>query len=163
MLIKDKAKLDAENLRAELGLGVPTDPFRVAAMLGIIALRLDLDNDTSGMLFGDEDGTTTILVDRAENERRQNFTCAHEIGHFIERSNRVTPTSREQYAYVDRRGAKRDAFEFYADEFASNLLMPEDDVREQWAIGQRTTAALAHRYKVTPLAVNVRLTKLGLR
>lgn len=162
MLIKERAKLDAENLRAQLRLTVPVDPFYVASLLGIQAIRTVLDPGTSGMLFGSPEGTT-ILVDVTENDGRQNFTCAHEIGHYVERSNRVTPDSRDEYAFVDRRGGKRDAFEFYADEFASNLLMPEDDVRAQWGRGNITSVALAQRYGVTPAAINVRLGKLGLR
>lgn len=162
MLIKERAKLDAENLRSQLGLSVPVDPFAVAARLGINAIRTVLDPGTSGMLFGGPEGTT-ILVDVTENTGRQNFTCAHEIGHYVERSNRVTTESREDYAYVDRRGGKRDAFEFYADEFASNLLMPEGDVQAQWDRNNTTSVALAQRYGVTPAAVNVRLSKLGLK
>lgn len=162
MLIKDQAKLDAENLHRQLGLAVPVDPFDVARRLGIEAMRTTLDPGISGMLFGSPK-STVILVDANENAGRQNFTCAHEIGHYVERSNRVTPDSQEEYGYVDRRGGKRDAFEFYADEFASNLLMPEDDVRQQWARGNTTSVTLAQRYGVTPAAINVRLSKLGLR
>ncbi|KFI55462.1 ImmA/IrrE family metallo-endopeptidase [Bifidobacterium callitrichos] len=62
-------------------------------------------------------------VETSESETRRRFTLAHELGHYVER---VDVSDDNDFSFVERREPSRyDLYEFYADEFAGALLMPE--------------------------------------
>jgi Zn-dependent peptidase ImmA (M78 family) len=85
---------------------------------------------------------------------------AHEIGHFVKRA-----TAPDAFEYVDRRdnlsATGTDPDEIYANEFAANLLMPEDWVRK-YTENNRSPAELAIVFGVSAEAMNYRLQNLGL-
>ncbi|GAB2768303.1 ImmA/IrrE family metallo-endopeptidase [Sinomonas soli] len=162
MLIKDAARLQAENtLRTYWPSGrFPVDVAKIALSMGIRVHMADLPHNTSGMIIKHANDDATIYFDRHDSPQRQNFTCAHELGHFVERSTRSKPD--EDFQFVDLRSKNRhDAHEFYANEFAANLLMPEAAVRQQHRV-MRSTIELAEYFGVSLPAMKLRLSKLGL-
>jgi Zn-dependent peptidase ImmA (M78 family) len=96
-----------------------------------------------------------IYVDFGENSARQRFTIAHELGHFVERSNQ----GQRDFAFIDERGTKYDLHEFYADEFAGDLLMPADEISNLRIRGFSNVEMAAH-FGVSIPALNKRLDRL---
>jgi len=101
------------------------------------------------------DGHAIELRGRS-GERRLRFTIAHEIGHFL--------LHREQ-AVAERGGATNQASarrEREADEFAAELLMPDDLVRQAVLEDGADVRRLADRFDVSTQAMSLRLRHLGL-
>jgi Zn-dependent peptidase ImmA (M78 family) len=102
-----------------------------------------------------------IAVEARDAAVRQAFTCAHELGHYVERSERGgDPT--QPFAFVDRRTSASDIHEFYANEFAGNLLMPQEEVRRQIEENRLSAIELAGYFGVSLPAMSVRLRRLNL-
>lgn len=78
----------------------------------------------SGAVSKESGRAPVILINKDEPERRRRFTWAHELGHIVERG---TVAQDDDYSFSDHRGREYDLHEFYADEFAGALLMPEDE------------------------------------
>lgn len=67
-------------------LHLPVDPFAIARKLGIqVFVDHGLPADVSGMLrkqSGYQD--PEVLLNAGDSRNRQRFTCAHELGHYIQ-------------------------------------------------------------------------------
>lgn len=160
--LRNAATRDAQRLLDEVwGDQVPVDPWEIASKLGIRAESSPrLPPDVSGLIMRSESGDARILVDSRDSPRRQRFTCAHEIGHLIQN------VDKERIDFVDRRtapGVDKNPEEIYADEFAANLLMPENAVRASIggsALGAMDILTLARKFDVSELAMSYRLRRL---
>ncbi|MFE9232068.1 ImmA/IrrE family metallo-endopeptidase [Cellulosimicrobium funkei] len=158
MLVKDAARQDATKVLDRYWDGrFPVDPFRLAKGMGIDVRVTSLRPDLSGAIVA-ENGRVTILVDETDNYGRQAFTCAHELGHFHERKRKGD----EDFSFEEYRiPGKYDLHEFYADEFAANLLMPEREFRRE--IRRHGSDYLAAAtFGVSPAAVRKRRERLKL-
>lgn len=156
MLVKDAARSAAARVLSEHWDGsFPVDPVSVAR-------SLDLDVRFTSMLPGISGaivvrpGTAEILIEDAETYGRKMFTCAHEVGHFLERK----AQNDQSYAFVEKRGGEYDLREFYADEFAGSLLMPADEFRKQDRL-LGSDYLLASYFGVSPSAVEKRRERLA--
>lgn len=165
MTPKSEAARDAERILEDLWGRSPTellpvDPVRIARRLGIEVLDARLDPDVSGALVKELGQDPTIVLNWQDSSNRKRFSCAHEIGHFVKRSDQL-----DDYEYVDR----RDAFsttgqvpeEVYANTFAACLLMPEQDVR-RFHGKSFSEVAMGIRFDVSREAMHYRLKNLGL-
>ncbi len=142
---------------------LPVDPFSIAFDLGIqVFSDGSLPPEVSGMLCkqpGYQD--PEIRLNASDSRNRQRFTCAHELGHYTQR---VRAGDDDAWEYVDRRAPLSseglNPEETYANEFAAELLMPEE------VIGQRAqrsnAAALAVDFGVSGDAMRFRLDCLHL-
>jgi Zn-dependent peptidase ImmA (M78 family) len=153
---------DAERILAEVWRGgLPVDPVRIARALGIRVLNACLEPDVSGALVKECQHDPAILLNAADSPNRRRFTCAHEIGHFVKRSD-----APEEYEYIDRRdtlaSTGRDPDEVYANQFAASLLMPAKYVRRLAEEGL-SDLQMALRFDVSLEAMQYRLHHLGLR
>jgi Zn-dependent peptidase ImmA (M78 family) len=158
--VRDVARQAAsEVLRAHTDGTVPVDPYRVAKRLGMKVRRVMFKEDISGALVVRRGKTPEVLVSVLDSPQRQRFTCAHEIGHYIERVNRADPEL--EFGFLDKRGAKQDAHEYYADEFAGSLLMPEHEVRRLVDAGV-SPIEMAGIFDVSIPAMRLRMSKLNL-
>jgi len=114
-------------------------------------------NQVSGMVIKDnENSPAQIYINTSETYPRQRFTLAHEMGHLVERLQRKDG----EYSFMDMRSNNHyDLHEFYADEFAGALLMPEAEIlrlqKEHW-----TVPRMAAHFNVTVAAVAKRLERL---
>ena len=84
----------------------------------------EFDSTLSGSL-SKQDNHWLIRVNSVHSKNRQRFTIAHELGHYIYHKD-------DEQEFVDTtffRGMSSDNFEFTANRFASELLMPEEQVR----------------------------------
>jgi Zn-dependent peptidase ImmA (M78 family) len=98
-----------------------------------------------------------IVLRGATSEQRRRFTIAHEIGHFVLHPQRLAPNRGG-----DPGNAARQQQEHEADQFAAELLMPEDLVREAVVLHGPDAVRLADRFGVSRAAMQVRLRYLGL-
>jgi Zn-dependent peptidase ImmA (M78 family) len=143
-------------------LKLPVDPFAIARDLGIqVFTHPGLPIEVSGMLrkqagYSDPE----ILLNALDSRNRQRFTCAHELGHYMQR---VEKGEDEAWEYVDHRDALTseglDQDEVYANTFAACLLMPRQVVEER--LDGANAAALALDFGVSGDAMGFRLRDLG--
>ena len=113
-----------------------------------------------GMLARDPDDHAVwgIAYNGKARGERQRFTIAHELGHFIlHRSQKQSFNCDSQSVHTGIDGLRQ--IEREADEFASNLLMPGDLLRE-WISNQRidlhVLSAIAKRFQVSFEALCIR-------
>ena len=158
---RDAAK-DAERILATTwGEGkYPIDPVRIARRLGIDVLEAQLDQNVFAALVKQIGQDPAILLNAMDSPNRKRFSCAHEIGHFVRRSDQT-----EEYEYLDLRSplssTGQDPEEIYANTFAACLLMPEKEVRRLHRSGTNELE-MADYFDVSREAMQFRLKNLGL-
>jgi Zn-dependent peptidase ImmA (M78 family) len=120
---------------------LPVDPVRIARRMGVEVFSAELGNDVYGVIRGTANGAE-IYVDRDQPEKRWRFTAAHELGHYVEHSEREA----RETSYVDRRSDKNiyDPHEVFANHFAGALLMPTRAAAAVSATGLGDIAAAEH-------------------
>jgi Zn-dependent peptidase ImmA (M78 family) len=128
MLDTAKAQNAAQEILARCGIfSPPVDPCQIAAKLGLQVVFTEFKSNgepidtVSGFLRADD---RTIYVFDRDNARRQLFTIAHEIGHFVMHSE-WAKNSTYKVLLRERFEVHTDPIEREANEFAANLLMPE--------------------------------------
>lgn len=136
--------------------------------LRVYFTALEDDNVSGAILF--KDGEFNILVNNNKSSTRQHFTLAHELGHYFLHQD----TLREEQAIVDGEESldgpkilyrlddvEAKQLEIEANNFAASLIMPADLVRRAWD-ATHSIQESARIFSVSPVAMSVRLTKLGL-
>jgi Zn-dependent peptidase ImmA (M78 family) len=159
--IKKEAARDATKLLQEVwSRPVPVDPAFIARAAGLRVVEAPLNEDTLGALVKQPGQDPTILLNENDSPNRKRFTCAHEIGHFVRRSEEES-----EYTRIDLRNSLsatgEDEDEVYANEFAACLLMPEDEVR-RLKRGGFSDLEMAIRFGVSRAAMQYRLKNLNL-
>jgi Zn-dependent peptidase ImmA (M78 family) len=154
------AKEAAKLLAATWPFGIPVDPVTIARAAGVRVVEAPLDSDTMGALIKQPGQEPTIMLNQGDADNRKRFTCAHELGHWVQRSDEA-----EEYATIDLRSGLSamgdDPDEIFANEFAACLLMPEDTVRVLHMQGLNDIE-MAIQFKVSREAMQFRLRNLGL-
>ena len=155
-----------------VGVREPPVPVEQVAQLRGARIRyVAFDGELAGLLF-EEQGQIIIGVNMSHPKTRQRFTIAHELGHLelhhlhafhIDRNFRAVSTGK-----ADGAGQASSGTETEANAFAAELLMPATlllaDVRGYTLDyeGDALLARLAERYLVSPQAMLLRLTALGI-
>ncbi len=125
-------------------------------LLGLSVEEVELDG-ASGLLYPSE---RQIYVNASEPPTRRRFTLAHEVGHWVCQclEGRTAPMycRSEEVGVGEGRLVEREA-----NVFAAELLMPEPEVRAEWA---RTPDVdrVAAAFAVSPQAMHWRLFNFGL-
>lgn len=151
----------------------PVAVGQLAQDLGLTVVSTDdLPTGMSGSISKEND-QYVIYVNAQQPLRRQRFTIAHEIGHFLKHKKYLdladeilNPTKK---AVLNRRNEGAAASldlserqrEYAADQFAANLLMPEAPFREVWSKAQ-SLKDVADYFGVSGMAANVRAALLDL-
>ena len=148
----------------------PVPVEQIAQLRGARIRYVAFDGELAGLLF-EEQGQIIIGVNMSHPKTRQRFTIAHELGHLelhhlrafhIDRNFRAVSTGKAGGA-----GQASGASEVEANAFAAELLMPAalllQDVQGYPLDyeGDALLATLAERYLVSPQAMLLRLTALG--
>ena len=159
-----RAHKAALGVLSELGIErIPTPLNRIAKQLDIFVEYAPLEDALSGMAMV-KNGRKLVWVNSLHHPNRQRFTLAHEIGHHVLHADKLA-----EAVHVDKNLLRRDALssqgtateEIEANNFASELLMPEPKMQE--ILGsinledQSKVAELAARLKVSPAALQFRL------
>lgn len=137
-------------------------PVKVAGMcrnLGVKPYRATLPDDIMGMVIGEPNlmWDARAYVHAGLSADRRRFMLAHELGHYIER---IVVADDDDFSFACRRLSNRDLHEYYADEFAYALLMPEREftrMRKQ----RRSMTEMAATFGVPTAVVRERLECLG--
>ncbi|MBI3271442.1 MAG: ImmA/IrrE family metallo-endopeptidase [Planctomycetes bacterium] len=149
----------------------PVPIERIARAVGPRVERGSAPKDISGFLYRDKkSGASVIGVNSDHPRNRQNFTIAHEIGHFllhvvddihIDRDFRVMLRNQES-----SQGTSVEEVE--ANAFAAELLMPVNILKQDLAKidrvdleNENAIADLARLYRVSTQAMTFRLINLG--
>lgn len=139
---------------------LPIDPVRIAKALGVQVFNAPFKEEVSGALVKKEGKDPAIYLNRDDSKNRRRFTCAHELGHFIRRSDEP-----EQFEYVDYRDDQSATGtieeERFANGFAASLLMPRVAVEALHEEGL-PDYRMALRFGVSREAMKFRLDNLGL-
>lgn len=132
--VTDQATRDAERLlkrvwrRGADKTPLPVDPVLIARRLGIDVYETQLPKNVSAALVKEYGEDPTIALSARDSSNRKRFSCAHELGHFVSKTDQP-----EEYEYIDFRDRRSstglDRDEVYANNFAAALLMPSDEVR----------------------------------
>ena len=117
---------------------------------------IDMDGGLSGSLKNEGD-LWIMKINSKHHKNRQRFTMAHELGHYIMHKDKNATFEDTTFF----RGADHNAMEFAANEFASSVLMPQDDIVELLSKGIRELDELSDEFNVSPSAMKYRLEKLG--
>jgi Zn-dependent peptidase ImmA (M78 family) len=152
---------------------IPINVDEIARRAGVNVVRQQFaDGEVSGMLFREEGKQSVIGVNASQAATRQRFTLAHELGHWQLHPGRVVILDRP--VRINRRDSvssmATDREEIEANDFAANLLMPEEAVRSQLEELPPTlrhdsdvcTSWLAEKFDVSSAAMGFRLINLGL-
>lgn len=177
MPTKKSPEQEASRIIHDLKLGgkLPIDLERAATALKVALKYEPFDEDLSGVLV--KGGNRVVIgVNSTHAVRRQRFTVAHELGHFVlghAGEVFVDKTLRHQTMVIRRDGKSSlgvDTEEIEANRFAAELLMPPKLVSEQVSkrIAKRAHIApeemiseLADVFQVSQQAMEIRLTNLG--
>ncbi len=105
-----------------------------------------------------KDGKWIMCVNSNHNKKRQRFTMAHELGHYMLHKGK-------NVEFVDTtffRSSEMDSIEYNANEFASRLFMPEDRLRKLVDIDKiKNIGILAEKFHVSSAAMKYRVISLG--
>ncbi|GAB2562660.1 ImmA/IrrE family metallo-endopeptidase [Spirosoma aerophilum] len=163
---------DFSSLTENVGIDVE----RVATMLGIDLIPHDFGEDVSGVLLREGD-KAQIGFNTKNGAKRQRFTIAHELGHYVLNHQRkgVFVDTPEKYFALFRdsnSSTGEDIQEREANSFAASLLMPLDLARQGISYFMKSDITrdedfelvplLAKRFNVSDLAMSYRLTNLNL-
>lgn len=155
----------AENVRQAVweGRGFPVDPVTVARDLGVTVLETDLPDGVSGALIKEAGKDPVIVLHSSDSWNRKRFTCAHELGHYMERVE--SDDKATEYDYVDLRDSSSASgtcpHERFANAFAAALLMPEAVVLSLHRAG-KSHMQMAMYFGVSNEALKNRLSTLHL-
>ena len=139
----------------------PIDPFVIAQRLNIEVIITPLPSDTAGFLLKEEgESTVRAYLNSADHPRRQRFTLAHEIGHFMRHRDDGPMGYVEERAALASQGT--DPEERFANRFAADLLMPAHIVAKDWGMG-KSLSDMATKYNVSKQSLAFRLANLGLK
>lgn len=164
-----RVKGEVRKMLEEIGAHQPPiDVNRIAKKLGIEIRREAFEDEVSGLLY--RDGKRSIIaVNSLHHRNRQRFTTAHEIGHFILHKTQVHIDKGFSVVLRDPASSQAvDPEEIEANQFAAELLMPEDMVRRdapkylQDFGDEEGLDRLATRYGVSTQAMAFRLANLSL-
>ena len=145
---------------------IPVDVEKICEEEGITVSYADLravekkyEKEISGVLLT-RLGENDIIVNEKDNEKRQRFTIAHELGHYFLHHDHDT---KKKSMMVSFRGARTER-EYEADRFAAELLMPENAVEEEYSKLSASNApyisVLAKIFDVSKAAMAYRLDNL---
>jgi len=145
-----------------------------AAIIRELGLKYDerpLPHDLSGWIEYDGDGYR-IVVNAKEGPQRRRFTAAHELAHYLMHRDmldngttlhRHTDALFGAAAQANKIEPFSPSHEVQANRFAAELLMPAKLVRAGYDATADNVADLARQFKVSKLAMKIRLANLGMR
>ncbi len=165
----------AESLLAKFKVaGGPVPVEKIARSLGIDIKPDNVDDDLSGFIVRDGRSKRTVIgVNKSHHARRQRFTIAHELGHYLLHKGQTVHLDENRGAFtVNLRNSEsakgEDPEEREANLFAAELLMPakflQQDLYEEDLdlLGDSDVLAkLAKKYDVSVQALTFRLANLG--
>lgn len=140
---------------------VPLDIEELIRVLGI-GLRIHPLPDQKSGYMRFENGRWIIGVNSLHHPNRQRFTMAHELGHYILHKDEI---GNFEDTILFRQGSDFTGapLENEANQFASELLMPENEFRDVVPRLSGQIDDIAKHFQVSSAALKMRGEKLGFR
>lgn len=136
----------------------PVNLAAIANDLGLTIFQKDFGSQVSGMIKKDaKDGGSSgyaIYVNRQDNGRRQRFTIAHELAHFMLHRELIGDGIQEDAMY---RGGFSNEIERQANRLAADILMPFHLVNQLKAAHGSNVEEMARSLQVSLEALKIRL------
>lgn len=162
-LVWEQARVAAKNVLDESwDQRIPVNVEQICRACGVTTYKCVMPDDLSGMIVKRaSERDAKAFIDKEEPGVRRRFILAHELGHFIERT---VIAKDDEYGFEEGRlygRGENDYFphEFFADEFAGAILMPESKVEEFRSTGKDPTT-MAQLFDVPVSAMRMRLGNL---
>lgn len=161
MMVYEEARQAAKDIRATyIGDNDRNLTFpllrTVAERIGADVYDADLEPGVSGFIIKYVGSRPRIYIATREAPTRRLFTLAHELGHLVERQY----VRDDEYSFTDyRREGEPNLHEFYANEFAGELLMPAAAFLDACGDSEDTASA-ARMFGVSEPAARERLRRL---
>jgi len=141
-------------------------PVRVEAIAREIGIPVSvdvLDPDVAGKIVKQVSGSNpsgyAIFINARDPHRRQRFTLAHELAHYILHRDLIGDGLVDDAMYRSKLG---DFYEREANRWAADILMPPALFRGLYRGGMKSLAELSNTLDVSESAVRIRLNELGL-
>lgn len=134
--------------------GISDEPLDLRALVALLNIRLEIKpmvSDVSGYLKNIS-GRWVIGVNSLHHPRRQNFTIAHELAHYCLHTENMSDFEDT----VLFRNGDSNSVEAQANNFAAELLMPENAFREYISNNSSNIEEIANHFNVSTMAVRVR-------
>lgn len=132
----------------------PVNVERIAHALGMRVVRRRLGSNIGGTISRNWRGEYEIGVNSADAPRRQRFTIAHEVAHFVLHRDLIGSEFSEDKMY---RGPIGSWAEVQANRLAADILMPYFLISRYWNRGLHDARSLAHEFDVSVQAMEIRL------
>lgn len=173
-----EAKDMAKKILSDYNLKTPIDINKVARILGVKIKEYTVEDEDFGrsnisgfIKMENKEGKPIIIVNPGQSEERKSFTIAHELGHFLlhRNSGLHIDTSTSGIFFRDEKSSQAvDINEIQANQFAAELLMPTDEVREKLVFKvveegkdlDDATKELCEHYKVSATAMAIKVGSL---
>ena len=156
---RKKAEQEALQLLSKLGyLEPPVNIMEVARVIGLSLAEAEFsaaNNHISGLL---DYRNNKIIVNKEEPGNRQNFTIAHEIGHFVLHKDWITSNDYQPMFRQKESFNKKNEKEVEADIFAAHLLVPKYMLDKYY--GKAVISELSVLFCVSELVIQNRINDL---
>lgn len=162
-----QAKIAAKKILEEIGYDLPVNVYAVVQKYEVEVRNLLLEDEVSGMLVIKDDHAI-IGVNQSHHSNRQRFSIAHELGHYLLHRHSANVFVDPVFFRDGKSSEGVDETEVAANIFAAELLMPEAVVTQQFQedpfdpFDDLALRRMAARFEVSPQALNIRLSRLGL-
>lgn len=159
-LLYQRARREAQQIRRATPIGTRglRDLVHLADNWGASVSIDPMEPGLSGFIIKDAGTEARIYINANDSPERQRFTLAHEIGHLVERSSLARD---DDYSFMDYRDTqgKYTLQEFFADEFAGELLMPAGPLIRR--VREEGEYSAAQHFGVSVPAVRTRMRRLA--
>jgi Zn-dependent peptidase ImmA (M78 family) len=149
---------------------IPVPIIALARELGLSIYETDgFKKNESGSIIKESDGFN-IYLNITDTPERKRFTIAHEIAHFLLHQdlllegeelvdNIKQPIDKLNRSKLPNLTQKEKSREIEANQFAAELLMPEDAFKDAWEYAQ-SVEQVAQKFNVSPSAITIRAKEL---
>lgn len=169
MILKYIEEITEQLLKNINIISAPIDPIEISKILGVNVQPAELESDISGLFVIKDKLAYIRYKENEKNEKRNRFTIAHELGHFVLHKNIpliIEKSNKEGTLYRDNTSSTGEVKrEREANAFAASLLMPKfliekeiSDLPEKKDVVKH----LANKFNVSSDAMTFRLINLGL-
>jgi Zn-dependent peptidase ImmA (M78 family) len=143
--------------------GIETSPLDVRAVIEkLFSIRVcmeQMDREVSGYL--ERRGSTWVIgINIFHSPRRQRFTMAHELGHYLLHRDSLDGEKKIELMLL-RSDASNSTQEKQANEFASELLIPSKELEKNIKDGIDSIDMLSEVFEVSIAAIRYKAYKLG--
>lgn len=142
------------------------DLNKIAEKLNIRVIADNLPDNVSGVLDCRTKEEPIILLNSTHHLNRQRFSLAHEIGHFVLHKMSGVHMDTKIFLRSDAPNLHGVRIEREANQFAAELLMPEEEIRKAWKnlpedwFDKSPLEVIAKQFKVSEGALFIRLKQL---